>query len=117
MSEMTYDEALAHFGKKGMKWGVRKENPGAIARGARKLATAQTQEVIRGHKQALSGEGMVGLVSKLDKHTWGGNGRFEGYHNKKISELERSVERIAKGELVATTILFGPVYSKEKKQK
>jgi hypothetical protein len=116
MSEMTREQALEHFGVKGMHWGTRKANPGPIGRTARKVATYQTQDMIESHKKALEGRGIEGFLAKADKYTWGGGGRFEGYHNKKISELERSVERIAKGELVATTILFGPQYTKEKKK-
>lgn len=108
--------ALEHFGVKGMKWGQRKAEPSAFGRTTRKTATFQTDRAITAHKQALSGRGVTGKLAKLDKHTWGGNGRFEGYHNKKIAQLERSKERISQGELVTRTILFGPVYSKLPKE-
>jgi len=54
-----------------------------------------------------------GKKGMLDKYTWGGGGRFEGYHNTKISELKKSQDRIDRGELVARTIIFGPRYSKK----
>jgi hypothetical protein len=102
LDELT---VLEHHGVKGMRWGVRKA--------AQSVATAHTRKRITVHKNALAGKGLVGAAAKLDKVTWGRNGKFQAYHNKKISELERSQERIANGELVAKTLLFGPQYSKK----
>lgn len=104
MTDIT-DTILMHYGKKGMKWGVRNT--------AQRMATRSTQRAVKQHQNALSGKGVVGKVALLDKYTWGRNGRFEGYHDKKIGQLERSKERIANGELAARTLLFGPVYSKK----
>jgi hypothetical protein len=105
---------LAHHGVKGMKWGVRRNSsgPGRVARASRFIATGKTDVAIRQHEQALSGKGVIGLAAKLDKWTWGRNGRFEGYHNTRISQLKKSKVRIQQGELVTRTILFGPQYSK-----
>lgn len=109
------DEAMEHFGVPGMKWGVRRESPGKIRTAARKAAIAITDDEIRQHKEALSGKGLIGVTAKLDKVTWGRNGRFEGYHNKKISELENSKAQIALGKGTVTTLLFGPQYTRPKK--
>ena len=114
-SEKPSLEDLVHFGVKGMKWGVRKQNPGLVGRTARRIATSKTQSQINLHNKALQGKGLIGLAAKLDKHTWGRKGRFEGYHNKRISELNRSKDRIAEGDLVVKTILFGAQYSKPKR--
>jgi hypothetical protein len=84
-----------------MKWGVRK------------AATARTNSQIKVHQNARDGKGLAGKLALADKHTWGGNGRFEAYHNKRISELERSNERIANGELAVRTLIFGPQYSRK----
>ena len=37
LSEMTYDDYLAHYGVKGMKWGVRKRASNLKSRGAKKI--------------------------------------------------------------------------------
>lgn len=103
--EELSDLFLEHFGVKGMRWGVRNF--------AQRTAARKTKRQIEVHKDVLSNTGAIGLASRLDKYTWGGSGRFEGYHNKRISELERSVERIESGELLVRTMLFGPQYSKK----
>lgn len=113
MTDISREEALAHFGVKGMKWGVRKA---ATAMKPQNIATRKTEKRIKAHTKALTGKGITGKLALADKYTWGGNGRFEGYHNKKISQLERSVERIENGELIARTILFGPVKSRIPKE-
>ena len=98
-------EDLMHFGKKGMRWGVRNAS--------QNLARARTAKQIKLHEDARDSKGLTGAIAMLDKYTWGGGGRFEGYHNTKISELKKSQDRIDRGELVARTIIFGPRYSKK----
>lgn len=108
------DEALLeHHGVRGMKWGVRRDRSSGGGGVLRRQATMQTSRAIQLHKNALSNKGVVGKAALLDKHTWGKDGKFEGYHNKRIKELERSKERIANGELVARTLIAGPKYSKK----
>jgi hypothetical protein len=99
------EDTLEHYGTKGMKWGVR--------RAAVKVATSRTNAAIKVHENARDNKGVTGKVALLDKYTWGRNGRHEAYQNKRISELERSKERIEKGELVVTTLIFGPQYSRK----
>lgn len=105
-------EDLVHHGVKGMKWGVRRSGSsgGGILR---RQATLQTERAIRLHKNARDNKGLIGKAALADKHTWGRSGKFEGYHDKRIAELERSKERIAKGQLVAHTLILGPKYSKK----
>ncbi len=98
------EDTLEHYGTKGMKWGVRKA--------AIKLATAQADKDIKLHKDARDNKGLIGKAALADKYTWGRNGKFEGYHNARIAELERSRERIQNGEMLTRTILFGTKYSK-----
>lgn len=104
---------LEHHGVKGMRWGVRgaRSSVGGVLR---TQATRKTQRMIDLHTKARDNKGLIGKVAQIDKHTWGGKGRFEGYHNHRIAELERSQERIATGHLVAKTLLLGPQYSKAK---
>lgn len=101
---------LVHHGVKGMRWGVRSRSSGGGV--LQRQASRQTDRAIRLHTNARDNKGIIGKVALLDKHTWGRSGRFEGYHNKRIGELERSKERIAQGELVARTLVLGPKYSK-----
>lgn len=109
MSEVTREQALAHFGVKGMKWGVRNA--------ARNVATAKTQRQIGLHEKLRDQKGVAAkIVGAPDKYTWGGNGRFEAFHNKRIDQLKNSQQRIDNGELVARTLLFGPQYTKPKKK-
>lgn len=105
---------LEHHGVKGMRWGVRKASSisSGVRKTARTQATRKTDRLIKVHQKALSGKGLVGKAALLDKYTWGRNGRFQGYHNTKIAQLEKSKERIDAGELAVRTILFGPKYSK-----
>ena len=124
------EDFLEHYGVKGMRWGVRRSreklsaarasrkkkientnNP--LRKGARKYATSRTNQMIRTHKNARDGKRFIGLVAKADKYTWGRNGKFEKYHNSRISELERSNELISKGKKTTRTILWGPQYSRE----
>jgi hypothetical protein len=100
---------LAHYGKKGMRWGVRSA--------ATSLASKSTERRIQQHKNARDNKGLTGKLALADKYTWGGNGRHERYQNKSIAQLERSKERISNGELVAKTLLFGPQYTKAPKKK
>jgi hypothetical protein len=115
------EDFLEHFGVKGMHWGQRKSIASAgvskVGGAAKKVATWQTNRQIDLHKQARDGKGTVGLVAKLDKVTWGRNGRFEKYHDTKIAQLEKSNERIAAGGklITALTIVKGAQYSKLKK--
>jgi hypothetical protein len=112
MSEMTREQALAHFGVKGMKWGVRKQRVDAGPNWQKDLAKSMTDNQIKRHQKALTGKGLIGATAKLDKYTWGHGGRFEGYHNQKISELQNSKQLIEQGKLVTETILFGARYTK-----
>jgi hypothetical protein len=125
MNDISREDALAHFGVKGMRWGVRKANGQSSGKStprrtpirdfARNVALDETRTAISGHEKARDGVGLIGAVAKIDKRLWGGNGRFEAYQNNRISELKRSEERIKKGELVVTTLLFGPQYTPKKR--
>lgn len=112
--EMSPQEYLEHYGVKGMKWGVRRDNgSGGILQ---KRAARMTMAQIARHESALSGKGIIGKMAKLDKVTWGGNGRFEKYHNTRISELNNSMDSIVEGKKVARTVMFGPQYTKSSKK-
>lgn len=102
------EEFLAHFGVKGMKWGVR--------RSATELAGRMTDRRIELHEKARDGKGVIGKVAKADAVTWGRNGRFEGYHNDSIAALKRSREQIDNGKLVVATLLSGPQYTPKAKE-
>jgi hypothetical protein len=117
MTDILREDALEHFGVKGMHWGVRKNSQTGGSSGpskAQKFATNRTEKAIRLHEKARDNKGVIGKVALIDKYTWGGNGRFEKLQNKRISQLENSVELISNGKHVASTILFGPQYTKDK---
>lgn len=110
---------LQHFGVKGMKWGVRKDDSGGgsskggvVKRAAIKRATKVTAKQKRRHEAALSGHGVWGKMAAPDRLTWGRGGRFERYQETSISRLDNSLKRIENGELLVRTILFGPQYKK-----
>lgn len=111
---LTPEEFLEHFGVKGMKWGVRKKSDPSVRQQFRRARAANvTDAQIQRHEKVKAGKGVLGKAGMIDKYTWGRNGRFEGYHDKRIAELERSKERISQGELVARTLILGPQYSRK----
>lgn len=105
LDELT---VLEHHGVKGMRWGVRR---------ATKITDAKidVHKRLRDHTGADSATtALLNAITAPDRATWGRGGRFEAFHDKKITELERSKERIANGEMVTRTLIFGAQYTKKK---
>lgn len=115
------ENLLEHHGVRGMKWGVRRDRSTGSSGGVlRRAAAKSTQRQINIHTAFRDQKGKTPMhtavikgLSAIDKNTWGRNGRWEGYHNKKISQLENSQHRISQGELIARTLIAGPKYSKK----
>jgi hypothetical protein len=86
------DLELEHFGRKGMKWGVRRSKS---VTGQGRFAGAKTQandRMIRGRTKFANGPlGKIPGYKKMQK--------------KQINKLERSNERIASGKMKARDIL------------
>jgi hypothetical protein len=65
----TFEETLAHFGIKGMKWGVRRTNPGASSPGAsedsKRVSDVKSKVKIGGTK-ALTNQELKVLVDRMN---------------------------------------------------
>lgn len=77
--------ALAHYGVKGMRWGVRKDRPGGVSRKVARQATGDAKEYVRA--KAYYGEG-AGTRRKLIKQTVEGRTKRYGSGYKKIFDRE-----------------------------
>lgn len=74
---MDTEEFLAHYGVKGMKWGVRKDRPGGVSRRVDREARKDAKEAARA--KSFYGEG-AGTRRKLSKQTVEGKSkRIPGY--------------------------------------
>ena len=79
MTTPTRDEALAHFGVKGMHWGVRKSSTPGVSRGTDREARKDAEEFARA--KAFFGEG-AGTRRKLIKGTVEGKSKKDPAYKK-----------------------------------
>lgn len=97
IGSMSIEEAMAHYGTKGMKWGVRKKSD---APGISRLSAAKIQandRVIRSNQKALERR----KTSRVARALYSKEKKI----NKNILKLEQSNERIRKGEKKIQDIL------------
>jgi hypothetical protein len=113
MSEEDLQAELAHYGKKGMKWGTRRA-AGPLTPTPKQSVGQTIAKNMTIQRQKLHQRNATGAITKpirsLDNKITGG--KYKAINQRRVGELERSKERIAAGELVARTILFGAVYTK-----
>jgi hypothetical protein len=62
----TADDVLAHFGVKGMKWGVRRNKPSMPASDDSARATAVRTKVKTGGTKALSNKELQDLITRMN---------------------------------------------------
>lgn len=77
MSEISYEDALAHFGVKGMKWGVRRSQNAQLNKASRQADKKAREDAIDKARQRVS-SGQSGKAIKkarqqykIDKKTMG----------------------------------------------
>ena len=62
----TVDDVLAHFGVKGMKWGVRKNRSGSASEDAQRADAAKKKIKTEGGIKALSNNELRDLVNRMN---------------------------------------------------
>jgi hypothetical protein len=62
----TADDVLAHFGVKGMKWGVRRNKPSIPASKDSATATAARMKVKTGGTKSLSNKELQALITRIN---------------------------------------------------
>lgn len=96
VGSMTIEEALAHYGVRGMKWGVRKADPGGLSRFSAAKVQANDR-LIRSNQRALERR----KTSRTARVLYSKDKKL----NKNILKLEKSNERIRNGEKKVRDIL------------
>ena len=107
MYEVDTDDFLEHYGKKGMKWGVRKAAPEGSAKAARQQLRKASRDKFTGYHKVNKADGTKGRVGVgrtaasvlLSTNTFGASTGFQ---------IARSAGA-TKGGSVAVGLLGGPL--------
>lgn len=105
---MTYqpkNDALAHFGVKGMKWGIRRKSEGGRVRGALQDQNQRNTAYLTRARENRS----KGVGEKLDRATGvvlsGGTKRLNKNLDKRLGKLEAERKRLESGKLATRDIV------------
>lgn len=109
LKDMTVDEALAHFGKKGMKWGVRKDGGSSGS----KPTSADIQSARQRHNARINRANQVIdstspiASNKVKQHAVNELHRIANEAKKNPQDIDLAFKS-TRGEKVASVLMAGP---------